>query len=523
MYDILIKNGTVIDGTGGKKIKTDIGIKKGKIKDIDDLSGSRSRKEIDAEGLYITPGFIDIQNHSDSYYTLFTQPHLESLVNQGVTTIIGGNCGSSLAPLVEGKTIESIQKWTNIKNVHVNWLYMKEFLAELVRKKISVNFGTLVGHATLRRGLVGDQIRKLSFEELRIMESSLRLSLEQGALGMSAGLAYTHAKLASSHEIIRLLKAVKDYQGVHALHVRDEEHGLMNSFEEAVYIAEHSGVPLRISHLKAMGEKNWHLMDKILERINELNTRIKIYFDIYPYNSVASVLYIFLPDWAVKGGKKQMLKRLMDKETKKTIMEEMGKSNLDYGKIVIANTMVERFFIGKSIGELAQNQGISAVEAIINILIAAQGQVIVFIDNLSEENIGKSLKNDYSILASDSAGYDLDYFKNGELVHPRSFGTFPRILGRYVREKKILSWEKAIYKMTGLPAEFMGIKDRGVVKTGTMADITILDPKTIIDNATYTNPFQNNIGIEYVIINGEIVVDQGIENQVMAGVVLKRS
>jgi len=375
MYDILIRNGIVIDGTGGKKIKTDIGIKKGKIKSIDDLSGVRAKKEIDAEGLYITPGFIDIQNHSDSYYTLFTQPHLSSLVSQGVTTIIGGNCGSSLAPLVEGKTIESIQKWTNIKNVHVNWLYMKEFLAELVHKKISVNFGTLVGHATLRRGLVGDEIRKLSFEELRVMDSSLRLSLEQGAFGMSAGLAYTHAKLASSHEIIRLLKAVKEYQGVHALHIRDEEHGLMNSFEEAVYIAEHSGVPLRISHLKAMGEKNWHYMSKILERIQELNTRMKIYFDIYPYNSVASVLYIFLPDWVVKGGKKQMLKRLMDKETKKTLIEEMKKSNFDYGKIVIANTMVDRFFIGKSIRELAQNQGVGVEEAIMNILIAAQGQV----------------------------------------------------------------------------------------------------------------------------------------------------
>lgn len=524
MFDIIIKNGTIIDGTGGKKIKSDVGIKHGKIKEIGDLSGAKSLQVIDVDGLYVAPGFIDIQNHSDSYYTLFTQPNLESLVNQGITTIIGGNCGSSLAPLMEGKTIESIQKWANIKNVNVNWLYMKEFLEELERKRIPVNFGTLVGHATLRRGLIQDEVRRVTLEELRIMEGSLRLSLEQGAFGMSTGLAYTHAKLASAHEIIRLLKTVKDYSGIHALHLRDEKDSLVPAFEEAVYIARQSGVPLRISHLKAMGDKNWRAMSKILEDIVLLNEDgVRIYFDMYPYQSVASVLYIFLPDWVVKGGKKEMLKRLANKEIAASVMEEMKKQMLDYDKIIIANSMADRSFIGKSIKELAQNQGVSEAEAVINILLAAQGQVIVFIDNLSEDNLMEAMKSEFSVFGSDSAGYSTDYFKNGELVHPRSFGSFPRILGLYVREKKVLSWEKAIYKMTGLPAELLSISDRGTLKRGNMADITIFNPKTIMDKAIYTNPFQHSVGIEYVLVNGEIVIDQGIENQVMAGRVLRRS
>lgn len=523
MFDIIIKNGIVIDGTGEKKIKTDIGIKRDRIKEIGDLAGAKCAREIDVDGLYIAPGFIDLQNHSDSYYTIFTQPNLESLLSQGVTTIIGGNCGSSLAPLVEGRTIESIQKWTNIKNVNVNWLYMEEFLAELERKKIPVNFGTLVGHATLRRGLIKDEIRHLSFEELKIMEYSLRLSLEHGAFGMSTGLAYTHAKLASTHEIIRLLKAVKDYAGVHSLHLRDEKDELPKAFEEAVYIAENTGVPLRISHFKVMGEKNWPALDKILERVNFLNqNNISVYFDLYPYESIASVLYIFLPDWVVKGGKRQMLKRLEEEATRKAVIEEMQKNKFDYDKIIIANSMADRSFIGKTIKELAQNQGVSEIEAIIDILIAAQGHVIVFVDNLSEENIIKEMRNEFSVFGSDSAGYGMDFFKSGELVHPRSFGSFPRILGRYVREKKVLSWEKAIYKMTGLPAEILGLRDRGTLKEKNMADITIFNPETIVDKATYDNPFQHSEGIQYVIVNGKIVVDQGIENQVMAGRVLRR-
>lgn len=217
-----------------------------------------------------------------------------------------------------------------------------------------------------------------------------------------------------------------------------------------------------------------------------------------------------------------MLKRLEDGNMRKAIIKEMEQGEFDYSKIIIANTLADHSFIGKSIKELAQNQSSGEIEAIINILRASQGQVIIFIDNLSEDNLIKAMKSEFSIFASDSAGYALDYFKTGELVHPRSFGAFPRILGLYAREKKVISWEKAIYKMTGLPAEFLKIKDRGIIKIGNMADITIFNPKTIADKADYSNPFQHSEGIEFVIINGQTVIDQGIENQVMAGRVIKR-
>jgi len=257
MYDILIKNGTIIDGTGKKMYRADVGIKENKISKIGELHNEKGRVEIEAYGKMVTPGFIDVNNHSDTYWQLFLEPDLPSLLYQGITTIIGGNCGSSLSPLADATNIESIQKWVDLKKISINWLREKEFFRELEKRTISVNFATLVGHATLRRGILKNEERSLNRKELNFIKKLLLDSIKDGAVGMSTGLVYTHARMASREEIIELAEVVAKLGGVYTTHIRGEKEELISAIEEAVAIGDASRVKVHISHLKAMGKKNW--------------------------------------------------------------------------------------------------------------------------------------------------------------------------------------------------------------------------------------------------------------------------
>lgn len=527
MYDILIKNSTVIDGTNKKGFKADIALKKDKIKKIGRLTKAKAKIIINAKGQYIVPGFIDIHNHSDSYWTLFTIPSLESMLRQGVTTIIGGNCGSSLAPLVGGNIIASIQKWADINEVNVNWLRMEEFLDVLDKRKIGINFGTLVGHATLRRGLLGEEFRKLKPKEMKMMERMLEDALKEGAFGLSTGLAYSHAKIASTEEIIKLAKIVKKEHGIYTSHIRGEAGELIPAIEETLSIAKKAKISTEISHLKAMGKKNWPNFSKVIGMIESASQRsgININFDAYPYTATGSVLYILLPDWVAEGGKRMLIKRLKDPATKAKVIKEMQETQpYEYDKVIVAISPTDKTFIGKRITEIARTQGVSAEEAVINMLIASEGRVITSFETLNEDNVKLALKHSLGFIASDGSGYDIDYYRRKkELVHPRCFGTFPRVLGKYVREEKLMNWEQAIYKMTSGPAKKIGLKNRGVLKKGNFADITVFNPKTVIDKATFENPFQYPEGIEYVIVNGKIAIDKGKYTGEMAGKVLRKS
>jgi len=525
MYDILIKNGTIIDGTGKKKFRADIAIKGDKIKKIGQLNKAEAKVSINASGQYIAPGFIDINNHSDGYWTLFSIPSLESMLRQGITTVLGGNCGSSLAPLVEGRYIISIQKWADINEINVDWLSMKEFLNVLERKKIGINFGTLVGHSTLRRGLVGEEFRSLRSQEIKKMERMLKDALSQGAFGLSTGLVYSHAKVASTEEIVKLAKIVREEKGIYASHIRGEAEELIPAIKETLIIAKESRVNTEISHLKAMGEKNWKSFADAIKLIQDaVKKGLNLNFDIYPYTISGSVLYILLPDWVAEGGKEKLIERLKDPSIKARVVQEMQeKKHYEYNKVTIAISPADKTFIGKKITEIAKAQGVSVEEAIVNILIASQGRVITFFETLSEENVKAGLKHSLSFVASNGSGYDLAYYsRKKELVHPRCFGAFPRFLGKYVREEKLMSWEQAIYKISSGPAEKIGLKNRGVLKKNNFADIVVFDPKTIIDQATFENPFQYPKGINYVIVNGKIAIDRGKYTGEMAGRVLRK-
>jgi N-acyl-D-amino-acid deacylase len=523
MYDVIIKNASIIDGTGKLAFRGDIGIKEAEIVKIGDLIDARANVEINARGKIVCPGFIDINNHSDTYWRIFSNPHLESLIYQGITTIVGGNCGTSLAPLSTPVTIDAIQKWVDIKKININWLTVNELFSVLEAKKISPNFATLVGHATLRRGIIGDEIRSLLPKEIEALKKTLEKAMKEGALGMSTGLIYSHARIAPYAELLALAKIVKKYNGVYATHIRSEQQGIEDAIEEAIRLAKESGVKLQISHLKVIGEKNWPKMTAVLNLIDKAKEDgVDISFDVYPYTATGSVLYSFLPAWISEGGKKMMLHKLKDPAIRTKIINEMRESEFDYSKIKIAISPLNKTLARNSIIEIAKSQEKSIEETIIDLLIASEGMVITSMKVLSEENIRQAILNPLSLIATNGSGYDISHVETGARVHPRNFGAFTKVLEKYVKKEKLLTWESAINKMTLAPAEKFGIKKRGSLKKGYFADLLILDKDTIASPATIENPYQYSKGIKLVMINGEIVLEDSVYNRNQNGRVLKR-
>jgi len=502
----------------------DIGIKDGIIKEIGDLHNEHSEKIIDAQGKIVSPGFIDVNNHSDTYWRIFVDAGLDSLPYQGITTIIGGNCGSSLAPLTNKEIIKSIQKWVEIKGINLNWLTMREFLDEVEKRKLPVNFATLVGHGTLRRGIIQDQVRDLTPAEVDLMEKMLKDAMKEGAIGVSTGLVYTHAKRASQDELLRLAEVVKKYDGVYTTHIRGESGELIDAVEEAINIAQKTGAKLQISHLKAMGKKHWHLMEEAVNLIETAKmSGLDINFDVYPYTATGSVLYILLPDWVAEGGKRLMLQRLKNAEIRERVVKEMKADAFDYSKIAISISPLDKTLSNRSIVEIAKSQGKDIEETIIDILIASEGRVVTMMEVLGEKNVENAIQHPFSIISSNGSGYSVEHKKTGELVHPRNFGSFPRVLGKYVRAKGLLSWEEAVRKMTGLPAEKFGIKKRGVIAVGNFADVVVFDKNNINDLSTNENPYQYSKGIDWVVVNGKVVIDQNGLTGAKPGTVLRRA
>jgi N-acyl-D-aspartate/D-glutamate deacylase len=511
MYDFLIKKGTLIDGSGRPMFQADIAIRDGVIMDIGELSHERGEQEIDATGKYIAPGFIDVNNHADTYWQLFKNPLQESLVYQGVTTIIGGNSGSSLAPLTSSETIRSIQKWTDVQKINFNWLRMDEYLSELKKRGLGVNFATLVGHGTLRRGVMQDVARTITPEDITIMDTLLERALKEGAIGMSTGLHYTHARDAGAREITALVKTVAAKKGVYATYVRDEEAGLVAAVEEALLVAKETGVTLHISHLKAVGEANWPRMGEVLELIEaKALDGIRVTFDVYPYTQTGSVLYTLFPEWITKDGRQMMMARLRDAATKETVLRDLRAKKLDYDQILISASSLSRMLSRRRISEIALLQGTTPEQTLLDFLMASDGRAIVSLEVLSQKNVKEAIQHPFSIISSNGSGYSIDHKATGELVHPRSFGTFPRVLREYVREQKLLSWEEAIHKMTGKPAGVFHLEKRGLLMKGYAADVIVFDPNTVTDNATLENPYQYASGIETVIINGTLALTKGI-------------
>ena len=503
MFDIVIKNGEIIDGTGkSRKTALDLAIQNGRVVALDhNIPESKAQTVVDATGQLVAPGFIDIQNHSDSYWTLFDQPQQTSLLSQGITTIIAGNCGSSLAPIPGPESIKTIQKWHNLAGINFNWTTFAEFLHVLSKQKLGVNVGSLIGHATIRRGLLKDAVRPATWDEIKMMDKLVWQSLSQGAFGLSLGLMYAHEMNSSKEELTEMAKNLKSGSGFLSVHLRSESAQIVESLDEVLDLAASTGVPLKISHLKVQGKKNWHLHSQIVNRLETaFHKGMDVTFDVYPYSSSWLVLYTYLPKWAYEGGSSEIMRAINSPDQRKKIVDYLKAQEYDYDQIVIATSENNPAFVGKSISQVAESANTSKEEALLNVLLACTTQAMVFDHNLSREQVDVFLASPLSMVATDGAGYTE---KSRNLVHPRCFGAFPKFL-RWVREKKTIGWEEAIRKIAGEPARLLGMKDRGVIAKNSIADLVIFDPNTVGDEATYAQPFQISAGINQVFIGGNL-------------------
>jgi N-acyl-D-amino-acid deacylase len=521
-YSIIIKNGMIFDGSGSPPRQADIAVKDDRIKEIGNFKGSKGTViTIDASNKYVSPGFIDMTTHSDSHWTLFSQPTQESFIRQGVTTIFGGHGGSSLAPLVKGENIEAIQKWVDISKINVNWQSMAEFLSELETHPIALNFGTFAGFGTIRRGVIGNEPRQAQEQEMKQMQYLAEKALKEGALGISTNLGAAHQNPASDEEITRIFKVAKDHGALAAHHLENEGKNILPALARLISLTRNSGVHSHINHFKAIGKSAWQSFPKGLEMLEQAQReKLQLTCDFFPYTKTGSNLYTLLPDWAVESGKKQILSLIKGKE-RKDILDFLKDLTLHYEKIIVASTLHDVDVVGKSISELSKKSGISPEETILNLLEVNELQVSIFNEAILEENIEMLAAKNYSAVASDGTGYAENYYSKTDLPHPRSFGSFCRIFSRFVKEKRVLSWEQAICKMTGLPAKILGISDRGVLKEEAYADIVIFNPETIEDKADYANPYQFPQGIEHVLINGDVILKEDVLTKADKGRVLR--
>lgn len=521
-YDILIKSGTVFDGRGGPPQAADVGIKNNKIADVGILQGAAAKITIDAPGKYVTPGFIDITNHSDTHLTIFKYPTLESLLMQGVTTIIGGNCGASLAPLASSTAIDAIRKWADPSEFNLNWKGVGEYLETLEKLTIPLNYGTLTGYGTLLRGVIGSESRPLVPEEKEQIKFLLLRSLEEGALGVSLGLSYGHERNISTEDIIDLAKIVRGSGGIVKIHLRSEGERIFAAVNEAITVSREANAKVIISHLKAIGRKAWPLLPKSLELIGgAVSSGVNVAFDVSPYATSGSPLYLLIPSWAREGGFDALFKRMENTQEKKKIMEDIKSQTLHYDKILVISAKIPSV-VGETLAEIADHSGLSPEEALLETVRANGGRVFIVGGTVSAWGIRNAVLDRNSIVASNGAGYSQEARQSGSLTHPRSFGAFPHFWHTFVRDKGLLREEEAIKKITSRPAEIFGLRGRGVIAKGNFADVVVFDPRVFKDRATYKNPYQYPEGMEWVIVNGRIVVKEGKYQIIKAGRVLKK-
>lgn len=512
LYNLIIKEGLIVDGTGSRGKKGDIGIRGDRIAFIGDIPVDQGRKVIFAKGKVVVPGFIDIHSHSD--FTLLTNPQPESKVYQGITTELVGQCGVSAAPM-EGQVREQRKAELADLGLSITWSTLEEYFSQLEEINPIVNVATLVGHGNLRGAVLGYEKRPALKSELKKMEILLLQSLKAGAFGLSTGLIYPPGVYSSFQELLFLSKLVAEVNGIYATHLRSEGDELVESVKGAIAIAEEAGVSLQISHLKTYGEKNWTKLPLVFQVIEDAHQRgLTIHADRYPYTASSTDLDVLLPSWAWEGGSAEELKRLVNPDFKKRMTEEILSQNPDPGfwdKVIIASVKNEnnRSFEGKALAEISLQKKQAPWEVLFELLREEELKVGAIFFFMCEENLKQILLKDYVMIGTDSSARSASGILRRGKPHPRCFGTYPRILHNFTGPGKLLSLESAIYKMTGLPAKKLKLKNRGIIVPGYFADLVVFDPAHIQDQADYHNPFQYPIGIEHVLVNGEEVMSEG--------------
>ncbi len=537
-FDIVIINGRIIDGSGNPWYKADVGITKGKIRKIGLINPNENAKIIDATGLIVCPGFIDIHSHAD--YTIPFDPTTVSTIHQGITTLVVGMCGASLAPVNPEKQ-ELFDKEFSMAappglEYNVTWTSFSEYLEEMEKLGCSSNVAHLIGFGMVRMAAMGYEDRKPTDEEMQQMKAYICDAMEAGAFGMSTGLIYTPQAYAETNEVLEIAKEVAKYNGLYFSHIRNEGHLVIEAIQEVIDIVEKSGCRGgQIAHHKVSGKANWGRSIETLKLIEEANLRgINITCDQYPYNRGATSLITLLPPWTHEGGPEKLIERLKDDKIKEKIKKDLydGSNyesfvkNIGWENVYISSLETDKWskYMGNSLVEITKAEGRDdTFEVLCNILIDEEAKGGMTVESMGEEDIQRIMKGRYTMVGCDGSAIPLEGPLSYGKPHPRYFGTFPRILGHYVREKKIMPLEKAIRKMTSFPTQTLGLNDRGLIKENLWADIVIFDQEKILDKATFTNPHQLSIGIEYVLVNGEIVVDKGKHLKNLPGKILRKT
>lgn len=524
----ILKNGLIVDGTGAKGFRGNLAIEGDRIVALGDVAEQSGDQVIDVSGLVVAPGFIDTHSHSD--LKVLVDPFIEPKIHQGVTTEVLGQDGISMAPLPE----QYISPWRkNLAGLDgdsddIDWHYKTTdgYLKLMERQGVGLNQSYLVPHGNIRMEVLGLTNRQPTAEEIQKMCEVTRREMEAGAYGLSTGLIYMPCAYSETHEIIELCKVVAEYDGVFVVHQRSEADTILPSMEEVIEIGRRSGVKLHFSHFKVCGRKNWQFIEPVLRFLEKAEAEgLRISYDQYPYVAGSTMLGVILPPWAHDGGTDMLLKRLEDPELREKMIYDMEHgipgwddfvdfAGLDQIFVTSVKTEKNQDLVGKSLVEVGQIRGKDPYQATFDLLYEEENAVgMVDFYGLEEHVI--------TFLTRPEQNVCTDGLLAGK-PHPRVYGSFPRVLGRYVREKQALTLEDAIRKMTHQPASVFGFEQRGTLKTGYFADIVVFNPDTIIDKGTFVDPVQYPEGIEYVFINGQAVLTQGQYHKVLAGKVLRK-
>lgn len=498
-YDLIIRGGRIVDGTGNAWFRGDVAINGQTIAALGQLGNAAARRVIEAKDLIVAPGFIDIHSHSRE--AILSVPNAENAIREGVTTVIDGNDGSSPLPF-------------------------QPFFDKLTQARIGINFGLFVGQGTIRGQVLGNIDRKATPEEIEKMKALVKQAMEAGSFGLSTGLFYVPGNYTPTEEVIELAKVAGQMGGMHISHMRNEAADILKSIAETIAIGEKGGLPTQVSHHKIIGKGNWGKSADTLKMINEARARgVDVSIDQYPYTASSTGINALLPQWAQEGTRADVLKRLNDPATrakiKAAIVEniQFDRGGGDPKNIVIAACSWDHSLEGKSLADIARERGKSTSfedAAEVALEIVTKGGASGIFHAINEDDIGRIMRDPLTMIASDGG---VVVYKRGA-PHPRNYGTFARVLGVYVREKHVLGLEEAIRKMTALPATRLKLYDRGVLRPGMKADIVVFDAATVRDRATFAEPHQYAEGFHYVLVNGVVVLDNGKMTEARTGQIL---
>jgi N-acyl-D-amino-acid deacylase len=528
VLDTVLTGGLIVDGTGARAYRADVGLDGGRIAALGDLDAAEARQRLDVAGRVVGPGFIDMHAHSD--LTLLVQPTGDSKVQQGVTTEVNGNCGFSPAPLSDAsaETVMRLHGFfgSYVQDLGWRWRSPTEYIERLGSRGLSHNVVLLVGHATVRITAMGMVQRPPTAEEMAHMRQLVGSAMDAGYFGMSSGLVTPPSVYADTDELVDLARVVAARGGIYASHIRGEGHSLMRATAEAIEVGERSGAPVQISHHKATFRRYWGRVKEAIQLSERAVERGQVVgFDVYPYTAGSANLTQIIPDWAHEGGLGQLLERLQEPASRERINKEVREQEREWDQTFVAwvPMTADQSIQGHSIDAIAKNRGQDPIEALFGVLAESNGEAAMVHFAMAEDDVRFVMRHPLSMFGSDGFGLAPSGVLGEGQPHPRCYGTYPRVLGHYVREEGVLSLEQAVHKASYRVADKLGLARKGRIQVGADADLVVFDPRTIADRATYQQPHQFPAGIDYVVVGGQIAVDHGAITEARAGRVVLRA